>query len=356
VHRSTPKPKRVARKPAPHRATRPAQKQARHSAKPKKPVKVARVDEKHKEPIKPSHPETKPKAPARLPRPVEKPKEPNKLVRPVPKPNERHPEPARFVGRRHSLVHHFAHFDDRHHWYAFDRNWWYCFVDYPNVCDDGLDVPGNYFTDGDQGPWVNYETVVPTVDVQVEPPAIKEGEGLPISRAGAVLAQQLDAMDVESHWLPGQNVSWETGNPIGNEPGPASNGAAFVAAVGARLKVPMPEPVPGNFFPDSQYDWLVNQGTGVGWVAVGDVEAQLLANQGWMVVATWNSPSAASDHSMDGQTAIVRPSSKPVEAVAARGPQLAVAGPQNHSDIALKDAFPPASWNQVVYLACRPRW
>ena len=326
------------------------------TAKPKTPVKVARVDEKHKVPNKPSHPETKPKAPARLPRPVEKPKEPNKLVRPVPKPNERHPEPAQFVGRRHALVHHFAHFDDRHHWYAFDRNWWHCFVDYPNVCDNGLDVPGDYFTDGDQGPWMNYETVVPPADVQVEPPVIKEGEGLPISRAGAVLAQQLDAMDVESHWLSGQNVSWETGNPVGSEPGPASNGATFVAAVGARLKVPMPEPVPGNVFPDSQYDWLVNQGTGVGWVAVGDVEAQLLANQGWMVAAAWKSPSEASDRSMDGQTAIVRPSSKPVEAVAARGPQLAVAGPQNHSDIALKDAFPPASWNQVVYLACRPRW
>jgi hypothetical protein len=75
-----------------------------------------------------------------------------------------------------------------------------------------------------------------------------------------------------------------------------------------------------------------------------------------VVVADWKAPSPASDRSLDGQTAIVRPSSKPVQAIAERGPQIAVAGPQNHGDIALKDAFPPSSWNQVVYLACRPRW
>jgi hypothetical protein len=389
---SGPKPNRVARKPAQHHASHPpAHKEAHHPAKPRGPVKVSKSEEKHKEPAKkepgkkepekkvpgkkepgkkepgkPSKPTDKPKTPAK--RPEERPKEANKSKRPDDKakalaknrrPDELHrTRDLRSIGRRHAAIHHFAHWDRNHHWFSFDRHWWWNFVDYPNSCDDGQDVPGDYCADGDPGSWVNYEAMVPPADVQSESaPLIKEGQGLPISRAGAVLAERLDGMDVENHWLPGQDVSWKTGNAVDDEPGPASNGGAFVAAVCARLKVIMPEPVPESLFPDSQYDWLVNEGTGSGWVVVGgDVEAQLLANQGWVVVAAWKSSTPTSDRSLDGQTAIVHPDSKPVEGVADHGPAITIAGPQNHADIALKDSFPPAAWDQVIYLACRPRW
>jgi hypothetical protein len=124
-----------------------------------------------------------------------------------------------------------------------------------------------------------------------------------------------------------------------------------------RFRVALAEPAPDNLLPESQIDWLVNEGTGRGWVALdGNVEAQLLANQGWVVVAAWKAPDGGSDRSLGGQTAIVRPTSKPVEAVGDRGPQITVAGEQNHRVIALKDDFPPAAWDQVIYLACRPRW
>jgi hypothetical protein len=347
-----------AKKPAtpkkPVKTSKPTLKKttlAKPLAKPKEPAKKAPA---LKTSVKPPAPQAKPqpKPVAKLPRPVIKPKQPTGPVRPV----DAHREPERFIGSRHSLVHHFAHDDKDHHRYSFDRNWWWNFVEYPELCDDGLDQPADYYAGGDQGPWVNYETLVPPADADITPPAINDAEGLPISRAGAVLANQLAAMQVESHWLPGQNVNWQTGDAIDGNPGPASNGAEFVAAVGARLEVPMPPAVPGNFSPDSQYDWLVNQGTGVGWVAVGDVEAQLLANQGWVVVAAWKSPTPGIDRSTDGQTAIVRPDGKPVEAVAAQGPTIAVAGLRNHSAIGLEDAFPQAAWNQVVYLASRPRW
>jgi len=385
AHHLGPKPNRVARKPAPHHANHPSNKQAHHPAKPKGPAKVSKPEEKRKEPAKkepgkkepgkkepgkkepgkPAKPTDKPKTAGKRPeerskktdkRPDEKAKNLAKDRRPDDKRRERD---RRFVGRRHAAVHHFAHFDHHHHWYSFDRHWWHNFVDYPNSCDDGQDLPGDYYADGGgQGPWVNYEAMVPPANVQAEPPpVIKVGESLPISRAGAILAERLDGMDVENHWLPGQDVSWKTGNPVNDDPGPSSNGCEFVAAVCARLKVVMAEPVPENFIPDSQYDWLVNEGTGSGWVALGgDVEAQLLANQGWVVVAAWKSPTPASDRSADGQTAIVHPNRKPVEAVADRGPAITVAGPQNHANIALKDGFPPAARDQVIYLACRPRW
>ncbi len=387
AHHSGPKPNRVARKPAHHHAGHPGSKQAHHSAKPKGPVKVSKPAEKHKEPPKkeagkkappkkdpgkkdagkkdpgkkkppeksqPKHPDDRSKQAAR--KPDAKKKDPGKDRRPDEK---RRDHARRFVGRRHAERHHFAHFDHHHHWCAFDRHWWYNFVDYPNSCDDGSEMPGDYYADdGDPGSWVNYEAMVTPDDVAAEPPpVIKEGQEIPISRAGEILAGRLDAMDVENHWLPGQNVSWRTGNAVDDEPGPANNGCALVAAVCKRFRVALAEPAPDNLSPESQIDWLVNEGTGRGWVALdGNVEAQLLANQGWVVVAAWKAPDGGSDRSLGGQTAIVRPTSKPVEAVGDRGPQITVAGVQNHRGIALKDDFPPAAWDQVIYLACRPRW
>jgi hypothetical protein len=296
AHHSGPKPNRVARKPAPHHAGHPANKQAHHPAKPKGPVKVSKPEDKHKEPAKkdqskkdtgkkepgkkdPGKPTNKPKTPAK--HPDDRAKDPKKQPRPDDKaknlaknrrPDDKRRERDRaFVGRRHAAVHHFAHHDRNHHWYSFDRHWWHNFVAYPNSCDDGQDVPGDYYADGDggggdPGQWVNYEAAVPPVDLQSEPPppVIKEGEALPISRAGAVLAERLDGMDVENHWLTGQDISWKTGNSVDDNPGPLSNGCQFVAAVCARLKVVMAKPAPENFFPDRQYDWLVNEGTGRG--------------------------------------------------------------------------------------------
>jgi hypothetical protein len=385
AHNAAVKPNRVNRKPAAHHASHPqANKQAHHpAAKPKGPVKVSKPEDKHKEPPKhdagkkeppkkelpkkePPKPANKPKTPGK--RPDEHPKDQHNVKRPdnkakdlakLRRPNDR---PAtrdlRTIGRRHAAVHHFAHYDRAHHRYWFDRHWWWNFVDYPASCDDGQDVPGDYCVDGDPGSWVNYEAQVPPDNVPAEPPpTISENQPLPVSRTGTLLAERLDGMDVENHWLPGQDVSWKTGNAVDDNSGAASNGCEFVAAVCARLKVVMAEPEADNFFPDRQFDWLVNEGTGSGWVAVGgDVEAQLLANQGWVVVAAWKAPTPQGDRSLDGEMAIVHPDSKPVEAVADRGPTITVAGQQNHGNIALKDSFPQSAWDQVIYMACRPRW
>src|SRR5208283_471433 len=135
-----------------------------------------------------------------------------------------------------------------------------------------------------------------------------------------------------------------------------SNGGAFVAAVCSRLKVPMPALAPETFLPGSQHDWLLREGKDRGWVEVGALEAQLLANQGWAVIAAWKDPASAGDRSVSGQTAIVRPDSKPAAEIPTHGPHVIEAGVHNHRDIALKDGFPAKAWNgqQVVYLAHRP--
>ena len=111
---------------------------------------------------------------------------------------------------------------------------------------------------------------------------------------------------------------------MGSGKGPASNSGAFVAAVCDKLKVPMPPPVAGNLLPGYQHDWLINEGRDKGWVEIGAMEAQVLANQGWVVVAAWKD-GAAGDPSA-GQTAIVRPSRKLAGEIAPNGPRVAEAG------------------------------
>jgi hypothetical protein len=313
VHQSPHHPDHVAHKPAG-----------------KEPAKVAKLEEKGKEPPKVVKPEEKGKEPPKVAKPEEKGKEPPK------------------VDRRPVIVHRFAKFNERTGEYGFDARWfdarwWYSFVVYPGTV-------GRY----DDSP-VDYDALQAPADVAVAPPVIKTGQGLPMSAAGSALAARLDAMDVENHWLTGQKVSWKTGNPIADDKGPASNGGAFVAAVCARFKVSMLEPAPENFLPENQYDWLLNDGTGAGWVQVGDIEAQLLANQGWVVIAAWKSKAAGGDRSLAGQTAIVRPNGKAAAEVAKRGPQIIVAGTKNRNDSALKDSFPAQAGNDVIFVASRPR-
>jgi hypothetical protein len=270
----------------------------------------------------------------------EKPGKPGKPEKPR-KPRETVKEVRRV---RLANVHRFAEFNERTGEFHFDSRWWYRFVVYPATA--GRSDPA----------LVNLTTVVPPANITVTPPVVRVGQGLPLSPAGAALAAVLDGMDVEHHWLPGQQVDWRTGNPVSADRGPASNGGAFVAAVCARLKVPMPAPAPENFLPGRQHDWLIREGRDKGWVAVGEVEAQLLANQGWVVVAAWKDTPPPGERAVSGQTAVVRPDRKPAAEVLRSGPRVIAAGTQNHNDIALGNAFPAGAWDgrEVVFLAHRP--
>jgi hypothetical protein len=179
---------------------------------------------------------------------------------------------------------------------------------------------------------------------------------MPLSSEGKQLAMQLDAMQVESRWLPYQTVKWETG--VAENPalkGPANNGGAFVAAVCAEWKLQMPHSGNEDFLPGNQIDWFLKIGKEKGWIKVGEVEAQVLANQGWIVVAAWQNMASAGSRDSSGQLGIVRPDADPVSELAARGPRIVMAGPKNCNSIGLKDGFPAGAWSkqEVVYLAHR---
>jgi hypothetical protein len=252
----------------------------------------------------------------------------------------------KIVRERNVHMRRFATFNERTGEYSFDSRWWYSCVVYPTTVAR---------TESFQA---DYSLIVPPANVTVAPPVIKRGGSLPISREGFALAALLDGFDVEQHWLPGYRVDWKTGNVVDDDiEGPPSNGGAFVAAVCFRMKVPMTAATAQNFLPGSQHDWLARDGKVKGWLMVADLEAQLLANQGWVVVAAWRNLAAPGERTVSGQTAIVRPSKKPANEIAKRGPHIIEAGLQNHNDIALKDSFPADAWNnhEVVYFAHRAR-
>jgi hypothetical protein len=246
-------------------------------------------------------------------------------------------------------VHRFAHFNERTREFSFDRRWWHWFVVYPGTLKSG-------------DAWtVNYNATAPdpaaaaAADNAAAPPVLRAEQGLPTSPAGNSLAKLLDDMDVEHNWLSGETVDWKTGNRIHSLSGPASHAGDFVAAVCAKTRVPMLSPAPANFQPGRQHDWLVEEGKTQGWVPLGEIEGQLLANQGWLVIAAWKDTAPPGERTVSGLTAIVRPSAKSLGEIQAQGPHIAVAGDRNHNDIPLLGTFSAATRTEVVYLAHRLR-
>lgn len=316
-------------KPATHHATGPAHKQAKHTA------------------IANKKPEVKPE---------------NALG------NKQHRPPVNGVvshsvktshGWHEFNSHHFAEFNKEKGAYSFHSHWWHSFVTNPsgwssNWSSDG--TGGVALSGGGDSAPVGGGVVSPTVANLPAPPVIRVNQGLPMSKEGRALAAALDGMDVENHWLAGQRVDWKTGNSIDEEgSGTTSNGGAFVAAVGARFKLPMPASELANFQPGNQFEWLLIDGKAKGWMAMGEVEAQLLANQGWIVIAAWKNSASAGERKTSGMTAIVRPDSKPVGDIAKNGPRVILAGDQNRNNVALNEAFPASAWDnrEVVFLAHR---
>jgi hypothetical protein len=257
---------------------------------------------------------------------------------------------ARARSFREKNTRRFAHFDSRRREWSFDSHWWRKLVAYPARSGRAAAFHADYSTDAVPAGFDGGDPVGPPVILATQP--------LPTCRDGSVLMAILDGLDVEHHWLSGKRVNWRTGiTEDDGEEGPASNCGALVAALCSRLKVPMPAPNVQSLSPAAQYDWLAQYGKGKGWVMVGEVEAQLLANQGWVVIAAWKNLAPPGERTVPGRTAVVRPSRMPLEQIAERGPRVIIADIQNSNDTSVGECFPaPAVKNhEVVYFAHRPR-
>jgi len=171
------------------------------------------------------------------------------------------------------------------------------------------------------------------------------------------VSKVLDAMGVESKWIAGEHVYWETGLPTGvpeTSPGKHTHCSAFVAAAAKNLGVYILRPPEHGqkLLANAQNEWLADEGAARGWVRLADAnQAQAAANRGLLVVASYHNH----HDNRPGHIAIVRPGSKTAEQMAAEGPDVIQAGSVNKTSISLRDGFAghPAAWrdHEIVYYA-----
>jgi hypothetical protein len=171
------------------------------------------------------------------------------------------------------------------------------------------------------------------------------------------IAVALDAMGVESKWIAGEHVYWESGLPTGvpeTSPGKHTHCSAFVAAAAKKLGVYILRPPEHGqkLLANAQNEWLPADGATQGWRKLADArEAQAAANHGLLVVASYH------NHHDDkpGHIAIIRPGNKTPQQIAAEGPDVIQAGSVNATSISIKAGFAghPAAWRdkEIAYYA-----
>jgi hypothetical protein len=181
-----------------------------------------------------------------------------------------------------------------------------------------------------------------------------------IAPAGDHLASVLDDMNVESLWIAGQHINWETGEPDrgGDYEGPGNHThcSAFSAAVAKRLGIYLLRPPEHgqSLLANAQSKWLETAAAEKeAWQRVPRMQqAQSLANQGKLVVVVYANP----DSHVPGHVAIVRPSEKSVHALEDNGPEIIQAGTHNHNRTNVRIGFSnhPGAWPDGVSYYAHP--
>jgi hypothetical protein len=171
------------------------------------------------------------------------------------------------------------------------------------------------------------------------------------------IVSALDGMGVETKWIAGAHIYWESGLPTHvpeTSPGKHTHCSAFVASTAKKLGVYILRPPEHGqqLLANAQNEWLPADGAKQGWRKLADArEAQAAANRGLLVVASYH------NHHDDkpGHIAIVRPGNKTPEQIAAEGPDIIQAGSVNKTSISIKGGFAghPAAWrdNEIAYYA-----
>jgi hypothetical protein len=159
-----------------------------------------------------------------------------------------------------------------------------------------------------------------------------------VTPAGERLSRYLDTLDVEHHWLPGERISWRSGDPSPKGGTSSTHCSAFVAAAcaGANVYILRPPEHKQTLLANAQYEWLADKGRDQGWQRVASAaEAQQRANRGELVVATYRN----ADVKKPGHIVLIRPSRKSSATIATEGPDIIQAGGHNHNRAALVDGF-----------------
>jgi len=187
--------------------------------------------------------------------------------------------------------------------------------------------------------------------------AVAADAGEVVTGKGLRLARELDAMQIETKWIAGHHVNWQTGEPDDRPErshGRHTHCSAFVAAFAKKVGVYILRPPRHGqvLLANAQNEWLAQEGADYGWRRVsGAVEAQSLANAGELVVASYR------NHNDDkpGHIAIIRPAALSRADIEADGPMAIQAGTVNSAAIRVRLGFSGHvhAWNddEIAYYA-----
>ena len=184
-----------------------------------------------------------------------------------------------------------------------------------------------------------------------------------VSPEGQRLDHLIDSMHVEDLWQPHVHINWETGQqdmPAAySGPDRATHCSSFTAALGEKIGVYLLRPPEHSqqLLASAQAEWFHSkEGVKDGWASVpGPGPAQMLANQGKLVMVVYESP----DPHRPGHIAIVRPYAKTIDDLTANGPQTAQAGATNFSSGVARVSFAKHqdAWpNGVRYYSHNVNW
>jgi len=158
------------------------------------------------------------------------------------------------------------------------------------------------------------------------------------------IASAIDSSGVESLWIAGYTVDWETGRSLTGHhvtDGQAhTHCSAFVAAIAMRLDIYILRPPQHGtvLLANAQGAWLDGAGAAWGWRPLFDEQqAQEAANNGEFVVASYINP----DAEKSGHIAIVRPGHGEIE--------IAQAGNRNFTRGLLEEGFGSRRWSIRFY-------
>jgi hypothetical protein len=188
----------------------------------------------------------------------------------------------------------------------------------------------------------------------------------PVTASGEQLRSYYQSLHVESLWLVGHHINWETGEP--NDPeaehGISSHCSAFVAAACKRLNVYILRPPehPQLLLASAQFDWLASDAAvASGWkrITASDPyeifrQAQSMANQGFIVTAVVRNP----DPHRPGHAALVLPDEKSRASLMDEGPTIIMAGEHNYASTPTKHGFKNhiVSWpEESIWFYCQQR-
>ncbi len=166
---------------------------------------------------------------------------------------------------------------------------------------------------------------------------------LHIDSAGYKLKTFCLSLNVDSLWIAGHHVNWETGEPDkpSSKEGIKTHCSAFVAAACKKLDIYILRPPEHGqvLLSNAQYDWLFkSDALNDGWEQIKQDRyktAQTYANDGYIVVAAFKNP----DESKPGHIALVMPAEIDENNLTENGPVLIQAGIENSDSISLKEGF-----------------